>query len=223
MTAEVLAALRASHVVLCVFVELQFADDTLRFTNATYTIPWGGYDWLGAGNFSALEPVEETVEPRAAALRLRFSGLNADHLDKVVNEHYAGRPAKVWIVPMNDNERPIIDPVLAFWGRMDQPQITAGLTFDIEIALENRWADWDRPRDRRWNDADHQSRHPGDEFFKYAPAMESAEFVWGIYKGPAAPKVPSLTDYARKSGGNLLYSVNKPIINAARNLFKRLF
>lgn len=224
ITPAAAAALQASHVSLCVLVALQFADETLRFSNTASPISWGGYTWLGAANFTQLETVEETTEPRAAALKLRFSGLNADHLSKVLDEHYAGRPAQIWIAPLDALDRPIVDPIEVFRGRMDQPQVTVGgPTFDIDIALENRWADWDRPRSQRNNDADHQSRHPGDKFFEYAAAMEAAEFVWGLIKGPAAPDVRSMTKTLMSSGGNLLYALNKPLIQPVQNFFRRLF
>lgn len=228
ITPAVAAALQASHVTLCVFVSMQFADETLRFTNLASPIEWGGYTWLGAANFTALETVEETTEPRAAALKLRFSGLNVDHLDKVLNEHYAGRPARIWIAPLDALERPIDDPIEVFNGRMDQPQVTVGPpTFEIDIALENRWADWNRPRSQRNNDADHQSRNPGDKFFEYAAAMEAAEFAWGLIKGPAAPDVRSLTKTLMGSGGNLLFAIHKPllnpVINTVQNFFRKLF
>lgn len=227
ITTEALAAIQAPHVKLCILVELQFADDTLRFNNGTSPVSWGGHTWIGAGNFTAMEPVEESTEPRAAGMKLRFSGLNTELLDLVVNEHYAGRPARIWIALMDEFEQVIDDPIQVFAGSLDNPQITSGETFDIDLALENRWADWDRPRVRRYNDPDHQSRNAGDKFFEYAAAMEAAEFVWGIYKGPAAPKVPSITDYARKTGGNLLFAVNRPFIQPfikpITNFFRKLF
>lgn len=227
ITSASAAAITASHVKVIVFVELQFATGTLRYNNGNTHIEWGGHTWLGAAAFTRLDPVEESAEPHAAALKLQFSGLDATHLDKILNEQYQGRPARIWVAPLDAADAPIMDPVLVFSGRMDEPEVTVGETFDITLALENRWADWDRARVRRYTDADQQAAFPGDRFCEYVALMESAELVWGTYKGPAAPTVPSIAQMARNliktTGGNLITLTFKPVVAPVQNFFRRLF
>lgn len=224
ITTTAAAALAASHVRLVVFVELQFATGTLRYTNAETDIAWDGHTWIGAAAFTRLDPIEETAAPQAAALKLQFSGLDATYLDKILNEQYQGRAAQIWVVPLDAALQPVMDPVSVFAGRMDEPEVTVGETFDITLTLENRWADWDRPRLRRFTDADQQALNPGDRFCEYVAAVESAELVWGTYKGPAAPTVPSIGQMARNlvktTGGNFLLLVNKPLVRPVQNFFR---
>jgi len=180
-------ALVGSHVPLCVFVELVFPSGTLRFTNAGHAIQWDGETWLGAGNLARVEPITEVASPQAAALNVQFSGIDAAYVTAILDDHYQGNPARIWIATLDDEMQIEGDPVLVFSGRMDEPLVTVGRTADIQLALENRFADWDRPRLRMYTDADQQSRHPGDKFFEYVAAMESTSIVWGTYRGPVAP------------------------------------
>ncbi len=180
-------ALTSSHVPLCAFVELVFPSGTLRFTNAGHAMQWDGYTWLGAGNLARVEPITEVASPQAAALNVQFSGIDPAYVTAILGDHYQGNPARIWIATLNDEMEMEGDPVLVFSGRMDEPVVTVGRTAEIQLALENRFADWDRPRLRMYTDADQQSRHPGDKFFEYVAAMESTSIVWGTYRGPVAP------------------------------------
>ena len=77
-------------------------------------------------------------------------------------------------------------------GRMDEPEITIGDTATIAIRLETRWADFDRPRIRRYSHADQFAAHVNDYLFLYVDRMESATFTWGTIHGPERPKAPVL-------------------------------
>jgi hypothetical protein len=109
------------------------------------------------------------------------------------------------------------EPVLVFTGRMDEPVVTVGRTADIQLALENRFADWDRPRLRMYTDADQQARHPGDKFFEYVAAMESTSIVWGTYRGPVAPDpLQQLNRFFDKVERYPI--IGKPIVQTVRKL-----
>lgn len=181
------AALTASHVPLCAFVELVFPSGTLRFTNAGHALQWDGETWLGAGNLARIEPITEVASPQAAALNVQFSGLDPAYVTAILDDHYQGSPARVWIATLDDEMQIEGEPILVFTGRMDEPLVTVGRTAEIQLSLENRFADWDRPRLRMYSDADQQSRHPGDKMFEYVASMESTSIVWGTYRGPVAP------------------------------------
>lgn len=216
------SALTESHVPLCVFVELVFPSGTLRFTNAAHEMQWDGETWIGAGNLAQIEPVTEVASPQAAALNVQFSGIDPAHVTAILDDHYQGNPARVWIATLDDGMKVVGDPVLVFTGRMDEPVISVGRTAEIQLSLENRFADWDRPRLRMYTDADQQSRHPGDKFFEFVAAMESTSIVWGTYRGPVAPDplkqfnraLDKLVDRIPSwAGGRLIDST----INAARS------
>lgn len=225
ITAEAEAASLAGHVPWCVFVELGFDSGAVRLCNAGYDKPWNGYTWLGAGNLTDIEPVSESAGPQAAGLNIRISGIPPEWRDVVRSEPFFARPAKVWLALLDDEERVIDDPLLIFEGRLDEPRITLGNTLSIQLGLENRFADWNRPRVGVWSHADQQSRFPGDTFFSRAEDMENTSIVWGTYHGPAAPdplKVFNRTVdrfYDSKIGRGLTWlGGGKPGLAAARKV-----
>lgn len=187
LTASAQSAITATHVPVCVFVELSFPSGYFRFTNAGHAITWDGVQWMGAGQLAAIEPIAEVASPQAAALNLRFSGIDPAHVTAILDDHYQGNPARIWIAPLTDAMLPVLDPVLVFEGRLDEPVITIGATAEIQLSIENRFADWDRPRVRLNTDPDQRARHPGDQFFEYVAAMASTSITWGTYRGPVAP------------------------------------
>ena len=59
-------------------------------------------------------------------------------------------------------------------------QILLGSTqSEVLLTAENRLADWDRPRIRRYNDADQQSEYPGDLGMQFAEQMVNKTILWG--------------------------------------------
>ena len=187
LTSAAQTAITSSHVPLCVFVELEFPSGTLRFTNAVHAITWDSVSWLGAGNLAQVEPITEIASPQAAALNVRFSGLDPAYVSAILDDHYQGNPGRIWVAPLDDAMQPVLDPILMFSGRMDEPIVTVGRTAEVQLSLENRFADWDRPRARLYTDADQTNRHPGDKFCEFVAQMASTSISWGTYHGPVAP------------------------------------
>ena len=220
MTASAEGVITAEHANVCVFVEMEFPSGFLRFTNAGHGITWNGVRWLGAGALAGLEPITEVASPQAAALNVRFSGIETAYLSAILNDQYQGNPAQIWIAPLGTDMLPVNDPVLVFEGRLDQPIVTIGDTAEIQISLENRFADWDRPRLRMYSDADQKARFPGDRYFEYVASLESVSITWGTYRGPVAPdplKVINRTvDRFGKSA--LPAYLNRPVLTAARKV-----
>jgi len=72
----------------------------------------------------------------------------------------------------------VADPVIIFRGRMDQMDITLGDTAQVAVKLENRLADWERPKIIRYTYNDQQLRDPGDGSFRFLPATTEKEIVW---------------------------------------------
>jgi hypothetical protein len=181
------AVLTAAHAPLCVLVEIELPSGTLRFTSAGHAIAWDGETWLGAGELAKVEPIAEVASPQAAGINIQFSGIDADHVTAILDDHYQGNTARIWIATLDDGMEVEGDPVLVFTGRLDEPVVTIGRTAEIQLGIENRFADWDRPRLRMYTDADQKARHATDRFFENVAAMESTSINWGTYRGPVAP------------------------------------
>lgn len=160
----------------------------VRFASTTVDLDWDGNTYMGAGSVSGLEPVREAIAPQALALNVKFSGIETAYLDAILDDDYQGQPARVYLAMFNPDTLAILaDPVLVGSYRMDEPLVTVGRSAMIQLSLENRMADWDRPRLRRYNHADQIARHPGDLAFEFVEELQDKVIIWGQFKGPVAP------------------------------------
>jgi hypothetical protein len=173
-------ALAGENVPLLCFIELQFGSGTVRVCNAAYNFSWDSYTWIGAGQVLGVSGVEEGADLQAYGVTMRLSGVPAAYVSVALNEHYQGRTAKIWAAPLDSSYTIIADPVLVFNGRMDvMPIRMDGGSAVIELSIESRLIDWERPRVRRYNDADQQAEYPGDLGLQYVEQMVSKDLIWG--------------------------------------------
>ena len=70
------------------------------------------------------------------------------------------------------------DPIGPFLFKMDQLTYQLGQTATIRLTAESRLADWQRPRVRRYNNADHQVLYPNDKFFEHVEKQVEAVHLW---------------------------------------------
>lgn len=179
MTEAVIAALRADNVPILVLVELQFATGTVRVCNAGYNFTWDGHIWTGLGTLGGISAVSEGQDLQMYGLTLTLTGVPSEYVALALGSGYQGRPATIWLAPLDSEYALLSDPVIVFRGRMDTMPVEFGPSATIQLSIESRLVDWERPRMRRYNHADQISEHPGDMFFEFVPQMAEKEIVWG--------------------------------------------
>ena len=179
ITTAVASAVAAEQVARTVAVELDFPSGISRWNASPASIPIGDHLFLGVGQLGTISVTEESAELRAYGLTLQLSGIPRDVVALGLLRGFQGRPGTVWEVPLNRTTfTPIDRPVVIFRGRMDTLDVQLGDTATVTVTLENRLADWDRPRIRRYTDEDQQAAHPGDTGFRFVPATTEKEIVW---------------------------------------------
>jgi len=179
MTAPVIAALQADNVPLLVLVELQFASGTVRVCNAGYSFDHDGYTWTGLGNVGGISATAEGEDLEMYGITLTMSGVPPEMISLALSSGYQGRPATVWLAPLDSNYQLLSDPTIIFRGRMDTMPVEIGKEAIIQLSVESRLVDWERPRQRRYNHADQTSEYPNDKGFEFVPQMAEREIVWG--------------------------------------------
>jgi len=180
VTTDVGNALAAAAVPVIAFVEMDFAGGVVRATNAPYTIEWNSQSWTGLGNLGGIEVIDEGANMEAFGVALRLSGVPAELLAIALGETYQGRDCSIWCAPLDADHAIIADPVLVFLGRMDTMEISmANGQGVITLSAESRLVDLERPRVRRYNDADQQAEYPGDLGLQFVEQMVEKELVWG--------------------------------------------
>lgn len=183
LTSAVQAAFEASNVAMLVLVELDFESATQYLNNSGQIVTWNGHDWRGVGAMGAIEAVEETAGVQATTLTMKLSGVETGQISIMLSENYQGRSAKIYAAALDADYSVLADPVLIFQGLMDQMQLDIGQKSEITLTVESRLADLERPRVRRFNDADQQEQYPGDKGLAFAEQMVSKAINWG--NGPA--------------------------------------
>jgi hypothetical protein len=172
-----LAAVQAEIVACTRAVELLFAGGPVRLNGSTETIVIGGNDYLGVGLLGGITTIAEEADLRNAGISLTLAGVPRDAVSLAFNEQYQGRQATVFEVFL-DAAGAVIEAIVVFRGRMDQMNIRYGEICTVEVTLEDRLTDMDRPNLRRYTDADQQREYPGDRGFEFVPATVEKEIIW---------------------------------------------
>lgn len=172
------AAVTAGHVPYLFFAQLDFSQP-LRVCSAGYNVDWNGATWLGLGALGSIEPIQEQASLEATGARLTLTGVPTEYVAIMLGEQYQGRPCQIWHAPLREDLQLAASPVRLFSGRMDVPTIDVGETASITVSAESKMVSWDRPRVRRYNNEDQQSRYPGDRGFEFVSQMVEKQLMWG--------------------------------------------
>ena len=178
LTAAVQAAATAENVRRTLAVQMDFASGMVRMTGAPFDIVISGNTFLGVGQLGSISAAEEGAELQAYRMSVTLSAIPRDMVSIALNQNYQKRAATVWEVLLDANNAVIADPIVIFRGRMDQMEIVLGQTATVTVTMENRLADWERPRISRFSAEDQETKYPGDLGLRYAAAMENKEIVW---------------------------------------------
>ena len=169
----------AGHVRPVILVELDASSGMARFSTGDRTVVYAGNSFLGAGNLGKIAPFGEPTDLSVEGVAIELSGLPNNYIDMAMAENVQGRAARLWLGFFDDAYALITDPVLIFRGRMDTMDIKLGETATVVVRVENRLADWDRPRVRRYTHADQTARFPNDKGLEFVSQTVEREILWG--------------------------------------------
>jgi hypothetical protein len=156
-----------------------FASGHVRVHSGVGTITYGGNDYTGLGTLGRISPIDESIELSASGIKVSLSGIPGDLISTALGEHYQGRLAVIYIALLDSSYAVIGTPTIVFQGRMDNINITLGASADLSLSIENPLVDWDRPRERRYNNADQQARYPNDKGLEFVEQAVDKEINWG--------------------------------------------
>ncbi|MBP3955386.1 hypothetical protein J8F10_08845 [Gemmata sp. G18] len=159
---------------------LEFDSGDLLAHSSLGNLVFDGQTYLGVGKFGGITAAEENSDLSRSPISLTLSNIPGDMGAIVLGEHYQGRRATIYLGYFDPATGLLVgDPVILYRGRMDAARIRQGQTFVVTVSIENRFAAWDKPKVRRYNNADQQSRHPGDKGCQYVEQAVEKEIVWG--------------------------------------------
>lgn len=173
-------ASQSSSIIPVWFVKLEFDSGNVALCTYDGDVAWNGDVYTGAGSIGTISAIDENTELARSTLQMQLRGLPTEIVAIVLAEHYQGRKATTRLGYLDfDSRRLIGDPAIVHSGRMDTASIKQGATCTVTLNVESRFAAWDKPKIRRYNDADQQSRFPGDTGLGFVQqAVEGT--VWGL-------------------------------------------
>lgn len=162
-------------------VELLFdGDETLRLWTGQGILNYNSFNWYGTGQLLAIDTIEETSEIAAKGATITLSGVNADVLALALTEPYQGRQAKIYFGVHISGQQDSASMTEVFAGYMDQMNIeeTDGVS-TVQLTIENKLIDLERPRTARFTSAYQKSIYPNDLGLDFVEDLQTKELYWG--------------------------------------------
>ena len=177
-------------------VELFFDNnETLRLWSGIGELTHGGVVFYGTSTLLAVSEIEETAQISARGASLTLSGVPSSVVALALSEPYQGRTAKIYFGLYNnttstvgttfvtqDNATKVYFESLVevFVGYMDQMKIEeSGETTTIQLLIENKLIDLERPRNSRFTSEFQKATYPTDKGFDFVESMQDLVINWG--------------------------------------------
>lgn len=180
LTSAAETASLAAHAIVILFVELDCQSGFVRICSADRSLTFDSMTFTGIGDLGKIAPFGESTDLSVDGITLSVTGIPSTYIDIAMAENVQGRSARLWLGFLDTATYALIaDPVLLHRGRMDTMDIALGETCTVSVRIENRFADWDRARVRRYTHADQKARFPADKGFEFVAQTTEREIVWG--------------------------------------------
>tara|TARA_R110000823_G_scaffold259478_1_gene380611 strand:+ start:87 stop:725 length:639 start_codon:yes stop_codon:yes gene_type:complete len=185
-------------------VELQFdGDETLRLWTGYGTLVYQGVSWFGSGSLLNISAVEETTEMAAKGATITLSSVPSDIISLALTQPYQGRVCDIYFGLFQKNSKLTQEQdgdsyilleggakillesqetslTKVFSGYMDQMNIEEGADVStLQLSVENKLVDLERPRAARYTSAYQKSKYPTDKGFDFVEDLQDQKLVWG--------------------------------------------
>ena len=157
-------------------VDMEFDSTPLNFWTGLGTKTINGTEYTGTGYLLDISSIEETSEISAKGAKLVLSGIPTTLLALALTEPYQGRECRIYFGVESDTT----DMTELFTGYMDQMNLFEGAdTASIELTVENKLTDLEKPRSARYTSAYQKSIYPGDLGLDFVEDLQDKRLTWG--------------------------------------------
>lgn len=183
-------------------VELQFdSPNTLRLWTGYGTLVYEGVSYYGTGELLGISSVEETIEMAAKGATLTLSAVPSEVISLALQEPYQGRVCKIYFgmfstdqllqedgisyILLQDGSKIRLEAqetglTEVFTGYMNQMSIEEGSeTSTIQLSVENKLVDLERPRVARYTSAYQKDKFNGDLGLDFVESLQDQKLTWG--------------------------------------------
>lgn len=194
MSPEVLQMVQSAQLAPCLFVEIEFEDETVYLWsglgnltptgppyNPAATFPYGK-TFIGMGWLGQIQTIPQVTDIVASNVTLVLAGIPSELVTDAMTAVRETSIATIWLGTMSmaaGNPAVIGDPVQVFQGALDVPSVhESQATVTISITAENPLIDLNRAPSRRFTDCDQQFDFPGDTGFAQVQLLQDFNVVW---------------------------------------------
>ena len=162
------------------FLKLEFPSGNVFLNSSDRDITWGGNSYIGSGTIGTLSDIEETAELQANGIKLTLSGIPSTYVSIALTTEYQGSTATEYLGFLNNDYVLVDDPFIIFVGKVDTMSISLSDTATIELEIENRLVDWERPKISRFTNEEQQNLYSGDKGLEFVDSVAEKEVFWGV-------------------------------------------
>lgn len=141
----------------------------------TISVQGSNQVFTGTGNLLTIGDLEEVGDLSAKSVDLTLSGIPVSIVSLALQEPYQRRVMRLYLGEQSDSS-----VVEIFSGKMDKMTIVDEAdSSTINLTVESKLIELERPSGWRYTNENHQSRYDGDTFFSYVQSMQDQTLVWG--------------------------------------------
>lgn len=171
------AALSSSRVTIATLVEMMLTQP-IRLNSSPVNLPWGGYDWLGAGNLGAIDEVKDSPGERKP-LRFSLSAVPSDQLSLALQEPVRNRICNVYLAILDNDTQQVVDAPLTWTGTLSHMPIEqTGDTAVISVIAAHAMDTMGRIKPLRYTDADQRRLFAGDTSLRFVVSQANHQDIW---------------------------------------------
>jgi hypothetical protein len=179
MSPEQLAAVQSPVVRPVWLGQILFPGNPVRVNTTERDLFAFGHTWTGAGALVSIDQIRETASLEAVGLKCTLASVPNNLLFSALDDSHFGSVAELYTAFLDDNWQIVGTPILEYRGRVDDTAAQLGRdTGFIEVNLESRFADFLRPRLRRFTADQHLAQYPNDPFFEFVQDVNEGVLVW---------------------------------------------
>jgi hypothetical protein len=160
-------------------VKLEFDSGDVLLHTWLGDVSYNGDTYTGAGGLGFIGPIDEDADLTRNTMEIGLRGIPADIISIALGEQYQGRPATVYMGYLDTSTTQLVGTPVTFTGKMDYPTVRLGKECEVRLAIEDEFAVLDKPKARRYNNADQQGRYPGDLGLEFVEQTTEKQIYWG--------------------------------------------
>jgi hypothetical protein len=179
------AKLAGREVAAALLTYAQFRETPRRWWNGFGTVRLGGEDWLGVGEWVAIDGLEQPNGTVAPKTTLTLSGVDATivQMARQASNRVKDRRITVYVNFWDLTDMIPLDQPYAIWsGKMDQMSYSAqGASMrSVKLTAESVWVNRKNPPYGFLTDRDQNSRHPGDRGLEQVVDLVQKTTRWPV-------------------------------------------